>query len=113
LICLLCGFPTPEASLTAKLCMMTPAGLSGQQLQFCQGHRHVARVVQARLSKHALPNQLSSVNVSCSSSSSDQIQKADKLFSNLNPRTLKHEPGSVWGSALLVSGTTIGAGKQS
>lgn len=37
-------------------------------------------------------------------------QAETQLFSNLNPRTLKHEPGSVWGSALLVSGTTVGAG---
>jgi amino acid permease len=32
------------------------------------------------------------------------------LFSNLNPRTLKHEPGTVAGAALLIAGTTVGAG---
>ncbi|WIA32010.1 hypothetical protein OEZ86_002863 [Tetradesmus obliquus] len=31
------------------------------------------------------------------------------MFSNLN-RDLKHDPGSVFGSAMLVAGTTIGAG---
>ena len=33
-----------------------------------------------------------------------------QLFSNLNPKTLRHEPGTVLGSALLVAGTTVGAG---
>jgi hypothetical protein len=46
--------------------------------------------------------------VVCSSTGGNPVPQ--NLFSNLNPRTLKHEPGSVWGSALLVSGTTIGAG---
>ncbi|KAK1439497.1 hypothetical protein QVD17_05316 [Tagetes erecta] len=34
----------------------------------------------------------------------------ERLFSNLNPNTLQHEPGSVTGSVLLVAGTTVGAG---
>ena len=33
-----------------------------------------------------------------------------RLFSNLNPDTLKHEPGTVLGAAALVAGTTVGAG---
>lgn len=33
-----------------------------------------------------------------------------RLWSNLNPETLKHEPGSVVGAAALVAGTTVGAG---
>lgn len=33
-----------------------------------------------------------------------------RLFSNLNPATLRHEPGTVWGAASLVAGTTVGAG---
>ena len=33
-----------------------------------------------------------------------------RLFSNLNERTLRHEPGSVLGAAALVAGTTVGAG---
>ena len=33
-----------------------------------------------------------------------------RLFSALNPSTLRHEPGSVFGAAALVSGTTVGAG---
>ncbi|GIM03080.1 hypothetical protein Vretimale_7886, partial [Volvox reticuliferus] len=32
------------------------------------------------------------------------------LYSNLNPLTLAHEPGTLWGATLLVAGTTIGAG---
>ncbi|KXZ49306.1 hypothetical protein GPECTOR_22g900 [Gonium pectorale] len=32
------------------------------------------------------------------------------LYSNLNPRTLAHEPGTLWGATLLVAGTTVGAG---
>lgn len=90
---------------------MIPAGLSQQQLQFSQGHRRVGQVLRAHFNRNLNTHKHSSVNLSCSSSSSDQVKQAGKLFSNLNPRTLKHEPGSVWGSALLVSGTTIGAGK--
>ena len=33
-----------------------------------------------------------------------------RLFSNLNPATLRHAPGTVWGAASLVAGTTVGAG---
>lgn len=32
------------------------------------------------------------------------------MWSNLHPETLKHEPGTVWGAAALVAGTTVGAG---
>lgn len=39
-----------------------------------------------------------------------QSQSPDRLFSNVNPATLKHEPGSVYGAAALVSGTAVGAG---
>ena len=35
---------------------------------------------------------------------------AQRLFSNVNPATLRHEPGSVLGAAALVAGTTVGAG---
>lgn len=35
---------------------------------------------------------------------------SSRIFSTLNPKTLQHEPGTVIGSALLVSGTTVGAG---
>ncbi|KAL3677507.1 hypothetical protein R1sor_027455 [Riccia sorocarpa] len=34
----------------------------------------------------------------------------ERLFSNVNRGTLKHEPGDVLSAALLVAGTTIGAG---
>ncbi|KAM0867829.1 hypothetical protein ACQ4PT_041728 [Festuca glaucescens] len=34
----------------------------------------------------------------------------ERLFSNVNQATMKHEPGSVIGSILLVAGTTVGAG---
>lgn len=37
-------------------------------------------------------------------------QPARRLFSALNPGTLRHEPGSVLGAAALVAGTTVGAG---
>ena len=36
--------------------------------------------------------------------------RPSRLFSNLNPSSLKHEPGSVLGAAALVAGTTVGAG---
>ena len=39
-----------------------------------------------------------------------QESSAQRLFSNLNERTLRHEPGSVLGAAALVAGTTVGAG---
>jgi hypothetical protein len=32
-----------------------------------------------------------------------------RLWSNLSPE-LKHEPGTVWGAAALITGTTVGAG---
>ncbi|KAK9810442.1 hypothetical protein WJX72_010819 [[Myrmecia] bisecta] len=35
---------------------------------------------------------------------------ASRLFSKVNPHTLRHEPGSVFGAACLVAGTTVGAG---
>eukprot|EP00884_Botryococcus_braunii_P002200 jgi/Botrbrau1/11981/Bobra.0115s0017.1 len=37
-------------------------------------------------------------------------QTSTRLFSNLNERTLRHEPGTVLGAAALVAGTTVGAG---
>ncbi|TVT98012.1 hypothetical protein EJB05_56729 [Eragrostis curvula] len=37
-------------------------------------------------------------------------QQLDRLFSNLNQATMKHEPGSIIGSIFLVAGTTVGAG---
>lgn len=37
-------------------------------------------------------------------------QPVSRLFSTLNPATLRHEPGSVLGAAALVAGTTVGAG---
>ena len=33
-----------------------------------------------------------------------------RLFSNLDPKTFAHQPGSVWGATLMVAGTTVGAG---
>lgn len=38
------------------------------------------------------------------------IIEDERLWSNLNPQTLKHEPGSIFGAAALVAGTTVGAG---
>ncbi|GJN10779.1 hypothetical protein PR202_ga28901 [Eleusine coracana subsp. coracana] len=37
-------------------------------------------------------------------------QQLERLFSNVNQATMKHEPGSVTGSIFLVAGTTVGAG---
>eukprot|EP00249_Psilotum_nudum_P016454 c25831_g1_i5 orf=723-1823(-) len=34
----------------------------------------------------------------------------ERLFSNLNEATLKHEPGSLSSAVLLIAGTTVGAG---
>ncbi|KAI4967656.1 tyrosine-specific transport protein-like isoform X1 [Hordeum vulgare subsp. vulgare] len=34
----------------------------------------------------------------------------ERLFSNVNKATMKHEPGSITGSIFLVAGTTVGAG---
>lgn len=54
--------------------------------------------------------------VRCSSGGgggSEQQQRPgrpDRLFSTLNPDTLTHQPGTVWGAAALVAGTTVGAG---
>uniref|UniRef100_A0A0E0LPE4 Amino acid transporter transmembrane domain-containing protein n=1 Tax=Oryza punctata TaxID=4537 RepID=A0A0E0LPE4_ORYPU len=43
-------------------------------------------------------------------SSGSQQQQLERLFSNLNQATMKHEPGSVTSSIFLVAGTTVGAG---
>uniref|UniRef100_A0A0E0NTL6 Uncharacterized protein n=1 Tax=Oryza rufipogon TaxID=4529 RepID=A0A0E0NTL6_ORYRU len=40
-------------------------------------------------------------------SSGSQQQQLERLFSNLNQATMKHEPGSVTSSIFLVAGTTI------
>ncbi|CAL5085281.1 unnamed protein product [Urochloa decumbens] len=37
-------------------------------------------------------------------------QQLERLFSNLNKATMKHEPGSLTSSIFLVAGTTVGAG---
>ena len=37
---------------------------------------------------------------------------AGRLFSNVTPGNMRHTPGTVFGSAALVSGTTVGAGKS-
>lgn len=37
---------------------------------------------------------------------------AGRLFSNVVPGNMRHTPGTVFGSAALVSGTTVGAGKR-
>ncbi|XP_034582382.1 uncharacterized protein [Setaria viridis] len=37
-------------------------------------------------------------------------QQLERLFSNLNQATMKHEPGSVTSAIFLVAGTTVGAG---
>ncbi|VAH42655.1 unnamed protein product [Triticum turgidum subsp. durum] len=34
----------------------------------------------------------------------------ERLFSNVNKATMKHEPGSITSSIFLVAGTTVGAG---
>lgn len=40
----------------------------------------------------------------------DVASTTSKRWSNLDPGELVHRPGSVLGSAVLVAGTTIGAG---
>ncbi|OQU90424.1 hypothetical protein SORBI_3002G406700 [Sorghum bicolor] len=40
----------------------------------------------------------------------DSPQQMERLFSNLNKATMKHEPGSVTSAIFLVAGTTVGAG---
>ncbi|XP_020396051.1 uncharacterized protein [Zea mays] len=40
----------------------------------------------------------------------DSPQQLERLFSNLNQTTMKHEPGSVTSAVFLVAGTTVGAG---
>ncbi|GJU60641.1 tyrosine-specific transport protein-like protein isoform X1 [Tanacetum coccineum] len=42
--------------------------------------------------------------------SSSKYEFDERLFSNVNPATLKRQPGSVTSSVLLVAGTTVGAG---
>ena len=52
----------------------------------------------------------SSSGRSDSSSDTTASPTGARLFSNLNPETLRHEPGTVLGAAALVAGTTVGAG---
>ncbi|CAD6222727.1 unnamed protein product [Miscanthus lutarioriparius] len=40
----------------------------------------------------------------------DSPQQLERLFSNLNQATMKHDPGSVTSAIFLVAGTTVGAG---
>ncbi|KAJ1292285.1 hypothetical protein BS78_02G380400 [Paspalum vaginatum] len=40
----------------------------------------------------------------------DSPQQLERLFSNLNQATMKHEPGSLTSAIFLVAGTTVGAG---
>ncbi|KQK14799.1 uncharacterized protein LOC100846275 isoform X2 [Brachypodium distachyon] len=47
---------------------------------------------------------------SAESRSQDSQPQLERLFSNVNQATMKHEPGSVTGSIFLVAGTTVGAG---
>ncbi|GLC35572.1 hypothetical protein PLESTM_000338900 [Pleodorina starrii] len=44
------------------------------------------------------------------STSTELATATATLYSNLNPKTLAHEPGTLWGATLLVAGTTVGAG---
>jgi hypothetical protein len=44
------------------------------------------------------------------SDSDGEPRQPARLFSNLNDKTLRHEPGTVLGAAALVAGTTVGAG---
>lgn len=46
-------------------------------------------------------------NIPATNTSTDQQQR---LYSNLDPQTLQHQPGSVWGASALVAGTAVGAG---
>lgn len=46
----------------------------------------------------------------CCTSSRKQPTRPQRLFSNVDPQTLQHRPGSVWGASALVAGTTVGAG---
>ena len=41
---------------------------------------------------------------------SEAVSAAERLYSSLDPQTLAHQPGSVFGAAALVAGTTVGAG---
>ncbi|GLI62086.1 hypothetical protein VaNZ11_004667, partial [Volvox africanus] len=45
-----------------------------------------------------------------STTATEETATIGTLYSNLNPRTLAHEPGTLWGATLLVAGTTVGAG---
>lgn len=55
----------------------------------------------------ALRQEVEEVEVETSQST---VTRSRRLWSNLNPETMKHEPGSVFGAAALVAGTTVGAG---
>lgn len=40
----------------------------------------------------------------------DNSGREQRLFSSVTPGTMRHTPGSTFGSAALVAGTTVGAG---
>ncbi|CAM6098858.1 unnamed protein product [Calypogeia fissa] len=101
-------------------------GGSGGAARPAKGHststefRNFGRLVGLAVRKSAEPSSKAEELVSVPTLSegepiaqiSDELERrhVDRLFSNLNGTTLKHEPGSLSGSILLVAGTTVGAG---
>lgn len=98
----------PTRSATRRCdanCAAGSAGWWGSAADRCRRRRLRPSITAARASLDAPEQQQPKPPAAASPPT-----RPSRLFSNLNPSSLKHEPGSVLGAAALVAGTTVGAG---
>lgn len=83
----------------------------GALARFARIHQHNSTVFHQNCAASTLRKRSLRQTVTCALSKlPDETSASRTLYCKLNPRTLKHEPGTVWGATLLVAGTTAGAG---
>ena len=98
----------PTRSATRRCdanCAAGSAGWWGSAADRCRRRRLRPSITAARASLDAPEQQQPKPPAAASPPT-----RPSRLFSNLNPSSLEHEPGSVLGAAALVAGTTVGAG---
>ncbi|GIL51085.1 hypothetical protein Vafri_7188 [Volvox africanus] len=86
-----------------------------RQQKLCNGCKYSLvrrRLVESKDTRHLGCVRLEKETDSsiASTTATERTATIGTLYSNLNPRTLAHEPGTIWGATLLVAGTTVGAG---
>ncbi len=94
----------PPASGT-KPCSLLPGLAVKVKLFITDSHGH-ARKINRHMGRVQLEKRTDAATTTTTESSTNTAT----LYSNLNPRTHVHEPGTLWGATLLVTGTTVGAG---